>query len=144
MLRTGRNFGERAPGFSNKEPSMTVQSQKNDADINVIVKRFGVTKRLPVVNRVPLVGDYDEVFDFKSAMNVIRRAQETFNALPSDVRFRFHNDPQLFEAFCTEVDADGKLVNLVEMRKLGLANPEKPPVPEPPPMRVEVVNQPKV
>lgn len=101
------------------EASRTIQSDAEDADINVLVRRFGVTGQMPQNVRVPTFEDFgDEVFDFQSAMNAVRRAEESFNAMPADVRTRFNNDPQKFVEFCSDEK------NLDEMRKLGLAIPK--------------------
>lgn len=115
-------------GLKCEDESRTVQSQREDADINVIVKRFGVTGQLPVIPMPPLVGDFDAIFDFRSAQDTLIAARNSFMALPADVRNRFNNDPHLFVEFCS----DGK--NLDEMRKLGLAVPKKEePAPAPAP-----------
>lgn len=119
---------------SNSLPSMTRQADAIDADINTIVRRFGLTGTVPQVPLPPTYQDFESVFDFQSAQNTIRQAQESFNALSADVRNRFNNNPHLFVAFCQNPD------NIDDMRKMGLAVPKKEPVPEPPPMRVEVVN----
>lgn len=80
-------------------PSLAVQSQKDEADINVIVKRFGLTGTLPDNPRLPTYGDFEEVYDFQSAMQAVRSAQELFHALPATARAVFNNDPQqLIEA----------------------------------------------
>ena len=39
--------------------------------------------------RVPQFVDFEETFDFQSSMNVIRAAEEAFNAMPAEVRDRF-------------------------------------------------------
>lgn len=120
---------------------LTKQADAQDADINVLVKRFGITGTLPAVPVPPTYQQFSEVFDFQSAMNVIRDATEAFNALPSDVRKRFNNDPGAFVDFCSETADDGKsLANLAEMRKMGLALPPEPEPLPPAPMKVEVVN----
>lgn len=100
-------------------PSKTIQSGKDDADINVIVRRFGVTGQMPQQVRMPQYGDYTGISDFQSAMNVVRAAEEQFMTLPAAVRSRFGNDPQAFLEFCTNPD------NIGELRKMGLANPVK-------------------
>jgi len=41
-------------GLACEDASRAVQSQREDADINVIVKRFGLTGQLPQNVRVPL------------------------------------------------------------------------------------------
>lgn len=110
-----------ASGLScDPEEGRTIQSEKDDADINVIVKRFGLTGELPSNVRAPLNVDFTELFSFQDAMNAIRSAQESFDAMPADVRSRFENDPAKFVDFCSDEK------NLDEMRKLGLAVPAKP------------------
>lgn len=117
-----------------KAKSMAIQSQKAEADINMIVKRFGVTGLLPQTVRLPKYGDFgDQVFDYQTAMNAVRQADESFMALPPDIRAKFKNDPQAFMDFCAQKE------NLPELRKMGLAPPEKVVV-EPKPMKVEVVS----
>lgn len=113
--------------------SKTLQSEKENCDINVIVRRFRVTGELPVRAAMATYGDFEGIFDFQSAMNAVREAQESFDALPAEVRKRFHNDPQEFVEFCSEKE------NLPELRKMGLAVPEVEPEPEVI-QKVEVVN----
>lgn len=98
--------------------SFTVQSQAADADINTIVKRFGITGELPQGLRPPTFEDFSEVVDFHTAQQAIVEAREAFMQMPADVRARFHNDPGEFVQFCSDE------ANLPEMRKLGLAVPE--------------------
>lgn len=101
-------------------PSMTQQSMAEESDINNIVKRFGLTGVLPQNVRVPSYGDFTEVNDYTSAMQAIKSAESSFNAMPSEVRARFENSPQKFLQFC----ADRR--NLDEMREMGLAVPKEP------------------
>lgn len=117
----------RETGLACRDRTRTHQSFKDDSDINVIVKRFGVTGTAPQNVRVPLHGDFTEVGDFRTAMDAIRSAQQSFDAMPASVRARFSNDPQLFLEFCANKE------NLEEMRKLGLAVPDLKPPAAPPP-----------
>lgn len=115
-------------GLKCLDVSLTDQSMADEADINTIVKRFGLTGQLPSNVRVPLFEDFDEVFDYRTALEAIRQSEASFRTMPADVRARFQNDPGLFVDFCTAVK-DGQLANLEEMRKLGLAvEAVKPPV----------------
>lgn len=109
------------------EDTLTVQSSKDDADINVLVRRFGLTGQLPQVQVPPSFQDFDAVFDYQSAQNLILAANRSFAAMPADVRSRFGNNPEAFVRFCDDP------ANLDEMRKLGLAVPKAPvePVPAP-------------
>lgn len=120
-----------------EDDSRTVQSGKDDADINVIVNRFMKTGVLPGSIIPPTFDSFDGVVDFQSAMNAVLAARREFMKLDAKVRARFGNDPQQFVEFCSNRE------NLEEMRKLGLAVPK---VEAPPEViqKVEVVNPPKV
>lgn len=128
---SGRKFG----GIRCLEPGKAIQSQKEESDINTIVKRFGLSGQLPQNVRTPLNEDFDGVFDYQSAMNMVLDADRAFRAMPADVRKRFGNDPAEFMDFVSVPE------NQEEARKLGLALPV---VVEdiPPPVRVEVVSPP--
>ena len=123
-----------ATGTSNTLPSLTIKSEREETDINVMLRRFGVTGQLPVVTPPPSLDAFDEVFDFQSAMNIIRASEESFNSLDAEVRSRFSNDPHRFVNFCSDP------VNLPEMRKMGLAVPEPPVILPPEPQKVQIVN----
>lgn len=133
-----RDSASRAAAFSSDQPSRTVQSDAVDADINVIVARFGITGMLPQNVRMPIEADFVDVTDFHTAMQAIRAAEESFAAMPANVRERFQNDAGLFVDFCL-AEKDGRLVNIAEMRKLGLAVDEVAPLPEVI-QKVQVVN----
>lgn len=149
MMTSARSYRSRNPmlasavrlviGFEKEGLGKAVQASRDETDINTIVKRFGLTGQLPQNIRTPLEGDFTNAIDFRTAMDAIVAADRSFSAMPADVRKRFGNDPADFVDFTTARDSTGKLVNLDEMRKLGLAVPEEI-VTIPPPMRVEVVN----
>ena len=75
------------------EDAVTQQCFKDECDINILLAKFAVTGQLPDNVRVPQFVDFEEAFDFQSSMNVIRAAEEAFNAMPAEVRDRFQNDP---------------------------------------------------
>lgn len=112
-----------ASGISGFGPGKTIQSQKEEADINTIVRNFGVTGKLPQGVRIPTYGDFDGVSDYREALHAIRDAEKAFLQMPSDLRAKLGNDPQRFVEWCADKG------NLEEMRKLGLAVPA--PVVEP-------------
>lgn len=97
------------------DPTLTVQADKEDADINTIVARFRLTGRMPENLAPPTYQDYDGVFDFQSAQNAILEAEASFMAMPWDVRRRFDNDPQQFLAFAVDP------ANVDAMVEMGLA-----------------------
>lgn len=104
--------------FSNEE-SVTQQQFAEDADINVIVRRFGLTGEVPEDFRTPKYGDFTHVSDFQTALNTVKEAEEEFMRLPAEVRARFQNNPQELLTFVENKD------NRDEAIKLGLI--PKPP-----------------
>lgn len=115
-----------------QHPHLTIQSAREETDINFIVKKFGLTGQFKPPARLPSYGDFTGVEDFHSAMNAIRTAEEGFMDLPSNIRTRFGNDPQLYLEFVTNPE------NKEEMYKMGLA---KRPPPELKPTAPMSVNQ---
>lgn len=110
------------------EDSMTQQSFKDEADINTIVRRFGLTGQLPQDLQMPVSGDFTGISDYHTAMNMVLAAQDEFLRVPPDVRARFQNDPAQLMAFLDDP------ANRAEAESLGLvtaapAAPAAPAVP---------------
>lgn len=108
-------------GLKCRDLSLAVQDQKDEVDINTLVRRFGLTGQLPQNVRAPMWGDFSEVGDYQSAMQATIDARNSFMQMPPDVRARFQNDPGAFVDFCS----DDK--NVDEMRKMGLCLPQDLP-----------------
>jgi len=102
-------------------PSLTQQNQSEEADINNIVRKFGLTGQLPENVHMPVYADFDDVYDYHTARTAIASANSSFMKMPADVRARFDNDPALFVDYCSNPE------NLPELRKLGLAHPGQDP-----------------
>lgn len=138
FIRTPYNYSmERASeetGLACTDPTLAQQHDKDDTDINTLVKRFGITGTMPQLERVPLEGDFHEITDFHSAANAILAAQKTFMTLPADVRSRFDNDPGRFHDFAINGE------NRAEMEKMGLLKPKAEP---PPPLEVRIAKEPE-
>ena len=98
--------------------SRTQQHFQEEVDINTIVRRFGLTGELP--ENVPMVlqGDFTNVVDFQSAMDMVVAAREAFMEQPAEVRARFDNDPQKFLDFTSNAE------NFDEAAKLGMIRAE--------------------
>ena len=121
------NFDDRSleTGLKCLDDSLTQQQFRDESDINNIVDRFMKTGHLPDPVSMPQYVDYEGVFDFQSAMNVVRQADENFMRMDAKVRARFHNSPQEFLDFFADP------ANSEEAVRLGLALPqpkESPPV----------------
>lgn len=104
---------EAAISFVGQE-SLTIQSMAEDADINVLMKRFGLTGTMPSNPRVPMFGDFTGITDYQDALNAVSAAYDGFMELPAKLRARFNNNPQELLEFV------GNDANIEEARSLGL------------------------
>lgn len=98
--------------------TLAVQSQKEEADINTILRKFGVTGQLPQNIRMPQYGDFTGIGDYQSALAAVKQAEQNFMMLPAELRERFNHNPQEFVEFCENKD------NKEEAKKLGLLKDE--------------------
>lgn len=106
-----------------KDEKMTQQSEKDDADINVIVERAKRGALLTFNPKAPMYGDFTEVpRDLREALVLARRAEDLFMTLDPFVRRRFENDPMQMLDFLN----DSK--NRDEAVKLGLVKAPEAPV----------------
>lgn len=105
-------------GLSCLDPSLTQQQFKEESDINTIVGRFLKTGVLPTPNTFPQYVDFEGVFDYQSAMNLVRAADESFMRMDAKLRSRFNNSPQEFLEFFANPS------NVDEAIRLGLAIPQ--------------------
>lgn len=125
-----RDAASKATATTCEIETRTQQQFKDECDINKLMERFGVTGTVPQVIRPPMQEDYEGIFDFQTAMNTLRRAQEEFMKMPSGVRARFQNNPHIFTQYFQNPE------NRAEAEKLGLVlpQPKKEPIvaPEPP------------
>lgn len=114
-------------GLSFEGPGRTIQSAKEECDVNTIMAKYMKTGQLPdMIKKNPQYGDFSDAVDYQTAVNTVLFADEQFGALPAKVRSRFENDPAAFLEFATNP------ANLPEMQKMGLA-----PVPRPAPKAPE-------
>ncbi|NBU93499.1 MAG: hypothetical protein EBS18_02925 [Actinobacteria bacterium] len=73
---------------------------------------------LPTPTNMPQYIDYEGVFDFQTAMNAVRAADENFMRMDAKIRARFNNSPQEFLEFFANPE------NTEEAIRLGLAVPK--------------------
>lgn len=112
--------------FRTTGESQVQQNAKDECDINNIVKKRETTGLITHISSRPArYGNFITAHDFKSAMDQIIEAQDTFDMLPSEVRKRFANDPAQFLEFAQDP------ANEAELQKMGLLPPAEE-VPAPP------------
>ncbi|QXP08537.1 MAG: internal scaffolding protein [Arizlama microvirus] len=134
FLRTPYNYDVEAASVASgllcEDPSKAVQDAKDEVDINTIVRRFGLTGELPEGVRAPQYADFDDVWDYHSAMNAIGRARDSFYQLPGEVRATFDNDAGKFVDFCSDERNREKAIELgLVVRPPAASAPSAPAAP---------------
>lgn len=112
-----RDLASEESGLKCEDPSLTQQQFKEEADINTIVDRFMKSGVLPTPAVMPQFMDVEGNFDYQTAMNYVRQADENFMRMDAKVRARFNNSPQEFLEFFANPE------NTDEAIRLGLAVP---------------------
>ncbi|UDN67544.1 internal scaffolding protein [robinz microvirus RP_41] len=115
-------------GLLCEDPSLCVQSQAEDADINVIIDRFGLTGQIPTNLRVPESQDFgDYVFDFASAQRVLIEGANEFMKLPAKIRSYFDHDPATFMNFMQDPANADELIDMgLRVRPVIVPAPDVP------------------
>lgn len=129
-----RDAIERAASDSyNTEPSMTMQHFTEDADINITLKRFGVTDgsilpALDLANVDPRwYGDFTDAVDLKTALDRMRTAEQHFMQLPAELRAMFNNN---WSDLATWMENPANIDKAIELKLLTRA-PAPAPAPAP-------------
>lgn len=90
------------PGITFKEPTMAIQSEKDNCDINVIMQRYA-TCGTPLPYRTdgaqPVYADVSELGDYMENFARCKLAEEMFNALPSALRKELDYNPANLVSF---------------------------------------------
>lgn len=111
-----------APYVDDSKESFVQQSDYDRSDINLIVERFIRTGVLESVRQTQgQYGDFSEIKNYRSALDQVRRAEESFMTLPATVRAKFDNDPGQFLDFIHDP------TNEKEMFEMGLFNEDYQP-----------------
>ena len=108
----------RSEGFTCMTPSRTDQSMKDECDVNSFLRKYCSTGVLTHTNdKVPQFGDFSQMpSDYGEALALIKRSEDEFMQLPSEVRDKFDNKPGNLIKFLQDES------NRDEAVKLGLVN----------------------
>lgn len=123
FVRSPYNYNTNAAsdesGLKCEDESLSIQSARDECDINQILKRVAAGAMPQLNEHQPMWGEDVSATadDFKSAMDLVRSAQADFMALPANIRARFRNDPAEYLAFFEDEK------NIPEAIELGLASP---------------------
>ena len=116
----------------NTEPTMTKQALVEEADINKIIRKHGLSHVQTNMAKLEVIYGDITSFDLQQAIQMNIDAQEAFMEVPSEVRKQFGNDAGAFIDYATNPE------NIEQMREWGLA---PPPPPTEQPIEVKVINQ---
>lgn len=97
-------------GLQCADVSRAQQHFEAECNINTIVDRFGIGYEPPAGVRLPEYGDFTGIGTYHQALEAVRAADVSFNALPAAARAEFGNDPGRFVDFVESApDARQKL-----------------------------------
>lgn len=120
------------------EPSLTKQEYKDECDIARIVDTYTRTGFRPYdgAESVGLYADVSELPDYKSSLEYVIAARDSFSQMPIHVKRRFHNNPQELLTFLKDENnrEEAEKLGLVEKRQFK-SPPPKEPEPEPAPSK---------
>lgn len=95
------------------EPKLTLQSAKDECDINIIIKRLAAGNQLPPKLTPDQYVDFTQLpSDYHQSMEIIVKADEQFQQLPATLRERFRNNPENFLNFVSNEKNQEELVSL--------------------------------
>lgn len=104
---------------SEDNKDMARQEFKNEADINYMLSRFGVTS----VRGAPTYGEWNDAIDLQNSLEAVRDARTAYRRLPIELRDKFRSMEELIEAV-----ENGSL----KIKEDGEIKPVTAPVPQSP------------
>lgn len=112
--------------------SKTIQSEKSETDINMIVARAIKGNLIMTNQREPRYGDFSSGYDFLENSLRIKAFETEFERLPSEIRAKFDNDASKLIDFASDPDNEDEAIKLGILPKKvvpPVVNPEAPVVP---------------
>lgn len=103
---------------------MTSQAEKDNCDLNVLVRRFGVGPLMKPVD-AKAFGFLSSELDLRTALQTVADAESAFMSLPASVRKRFDNDPLGLLAAIQDP------TRRLELEELGVFKAAVPPIARP-------------
>lgn len=121
------NGDQRKTALRCEDPTLAQQQFKDQCDINILMARYLETGEMPQVQDGLTYGNFEGIFDFQTAMNAVRTAEELFSQFPARIKNRFDNNPQNMIGFLSDPE------NREEAEFLGLIAKQETPLNEPGP-----------
>ena len=114
VIKFATAYGERKRVTADPEgESLTQQHMKDEVDIRNIIKKHDRTGIIDHVARgVAHYGDYSEVNEYRTYLDFVKAADESFQALPANIRQRFQNDAGVFYEFATNPSNEKEMIEM--------------------------------
>lgn len=109
--------------------SRTSQAEKDNCDLNILVRRFGISPLMSPVDPSRF-GDVPEL-DLREALQIVEDAESAFMELPAKTRERFNNDPLELLAALNDPAREDELRDLGLLRPAANSSSGSPPEAEP-------------
>ena len=101
-------------GIEEYGESLTKQTFKDECDVNKILDRFARTGAIShLEQRGAEYGDFSDVTDLEDAYARIKRGEQIFSELPSELRNEFQNNPWAFFRYVNDPRNEGRLKELL-------------------------------
>jgi len=120
VIRSAYGPKERFGDIGDLGQSLTKQSFTDECDINNIMRKYQKTGAIEHVNKHEASYGFATSDTFQESLEIVAKAKNMFEELPSSIRTKFENDPSKFLDFVQNPE------NLTEMRELGLAHKLQP------------------
>lgn len=91
---------------------ITEQGHKDECDVNNIIKKYDATGLITHVAKFEASYQDVSAIEFKQALELQMEISAKFSELPSEIRKRFENNPQLYLAFLENPKNDKEAVTL--------------------------------
>jgi phage internal scaffolding protein len=114
----------------NDAPSKTDQSWAKDADVNTIVEKFRKTGKIELAKaNQGVYADIAQISDLSNAYDQVKRADEAFMTIPSEIRNKLGNDPKNLVPYLNDPKnkAEAMEYGLIKDDKGDTAPPPSPP-----------------
>ena len=99
--------------FATEGDSLTQQHHQQECDINFILAKYKKNNLVThLAKGTPTFGDFSNPTDYHSALDKLIRAQQDFDALPSDIRSQFANDPSKLIEFLADTNNDEEAIKM--------------------------------
>lgn len=114
-MKTFKNRSERRRvSFSCEgSPDLAKQSFKDECDINFILRKARDTGLINHVNAAQAsMQDLSDAVDYKTSLDLVIAARDSFNAFPAIIRQEFNNNPAEFLEFAQDPKNNDRMIEL--------------------------------